>query len=218
MPRKGPAPKRELKPDEIFGSRLVTRFINKILQGGRKSAAEKIFYVAMQLIGERMGENPLVVLRNAMRNVMPNLEVRPRRVGGATYQVPGAVDTRRQLTLAVRWIIGVIRINNNPRVEVGLAAVIVVAVVSALVPYSIGLHLNDYRPYAYSTWQATNWAWTILMVANGLDLSAMIGLISVIAAAAFLVTLLASPQLTMPRRIATPERVQEELDAANTAP
>ncbi|MGM0491430.1 MAG: 30S ribosomal protein S7 [Armatimonadota bacterium] len=109
MPRKGPSPKRELKPDEIFGSRLVTRFINKILQGGRKSAAEKIFYGAMQLIGERTGENPLVVLRNAMRNVMPNLEVRPRRVGGATYQVPVEVDTRRQLTLAVRWIIAAMR-------------------------------------------------------------------------------------------------------------
>lgn len=109
MPRKGPAPKRELKPDEIFGSRLVTRFINKILQGGRKSAAEKIFYGAMQLIGERTGENPLVVLRNAMRNTMPNLEVRPRRVGGATYQVPVEVDTRRQLTLAVRWLVGAMR-------------------------------------------------------------------------------------------------------------
>ncbi|MGI5817405.1 MAG: 30S ribosomal protein S7 [Armatimonadota bacterium] len=109
MPRKGPAPKRELKPDEIFGSRLVTRFINKILQGGRKSAAEKIFYGAMQLVAERTGENPLVVLRNAMRNVMPNLEVRPRRVGGATYQVPVEVDTRRQLTLAVRWMVGAMR-------------------------------------------------------------------------------------------------------------
>ncbi len=109
MPRKGPAQKRELKPDQVFGSRLVTRFINKILQGGNKSAAEKIFYGAMQLIGERTGENPLVVLRNAMRNVMPNLEVRPRRVGGATYQVPVEVDTSRQLTLAVRWIVDAMR-------------------------------------------------------------------------------------------------------------
>lgn len=105
LPRKGPAPKRELKPDEVFGSRLVTRFINKILQRGNKSAAEKIFYGAMQLIAERSGENPLVVVRNALRNVMPSLEVRPRRVGGATYQVPVEVDTRRQLTLAVRWIV-----------------------------------------------------------------------------------------------------------------
>ena len=109
MPRKGPAQKRQLKPDEVFGSRLVTRFINKILLGGRKSAAEKIFYGAMQLIAERTGENPLVVLRNAMRNVMPNLEVRPRRVGGATYQVPVEVDTRRQLTLAVRWMVDAMR-------------------------------------------------------------------------------------------------------------
>ena len=109
MPRKGPAPKRVLKPDEVFGSRLVTRFINKILLGGRKSAAEKIFYGAMQLVAEKTGENPLVVLRNAMRNVMPNLEVRPRRVGGATYQVPVEVDTRRQLTLAVRWMVGEMR-------------------------------------------------------------------------------------------------------------
>jgi len=109
LPRKGPAPKRVLKPDEVFGSRLVTRFINKILLGGRKSAAEKIFYGAMQLVAEKTGENPLVVLRNAMRNVMPNLEVRPRRVGGATYQVPVEVDTRRQLTLAVRWMVGEMR-------------------------------------------------------------------------------------------------------------
>ena len=109
MPRKGPAQKRELKPDEVFGSRLVTRFINKILLGGRKSAAEKIFYGAMQLIAERTGENPLEVLRNALRNVMPSLEVRPRRVGGATYQVPVEVETRRQLTLAVRWLVAAAR-------------------------------------------------------------------------------------------------------------
>lgn len=109
MPRKGPAPRRELKPDEVFGSRLVTQFINKILQGGDKSSAEKIFYGAMQLVAERTGENPLVVLRNALRNVMPNIEVRPRRVGGATYQVPVEVETRRQLTLAVRWMVGAAR-------------------------------------------------------------------------------------------------------------
>ena len=109
MPRKGPAPKRQLKPAEVIGSRLVSRFINKILLGGRKSAAEKIFYGAMQLVGARTGENPLVVLRNAMRGGLPNLEVRPRRVGGATYQVPVEVATRRQLTLTVRWMVGAMR-------------------------------------------------------------------------------------------------------------
>ncbi|MGD9495922.1 MAG: 30S ribosomal protein S7 [Armatimonadota bacterium] len=112
MPRKGPAPRRQLPPDEVFGSRLVTQFINKILRGGKKSVAEKIFYGAMQMIRERTGENPLVVLRNALRNVMPSLEVRPRRVGGATYQVPVEVETRRQLTLAVRWMVGAAR--NRP--------------------------------------------------------------------------------------------------------
>ncbi len=109
MPRKGPAQKRQLKPDEVFGSRLVTQFINKILQGGNRTAAERIFYGAMQLAGESSGENPLVVLRNALRNVMPTLEVRPRRVGGATYQVPVEVATRRGLTLAVRWIVAAAR-------------------------------------------------------------------------------------------------------------
>lgn len=113
MPRKGPAQKRDLKPDEIFGSRMVTRFINKLLKGGDKASSEKIFYGAMQMIGEKMGENPLVVLRNSMRNVMPNLEVRPRRVGGATYQVPVEVDTRRQVTLAVRWIVNASRARNE---------------------------------------------------------------------------------------------------------
>ena len=109
MPRKGPAQRRQLKPDEVFGSRLVTQFINKLLLGGDKCSADKIFYGAMQRIGERTGENPLVVLRNALRNVMPNLEVRPRRVGGATYQVPVEVTTRRQMTLAVRWMVGASR-------------------------------------------------------------------------------------------------------------
>ncbi len=117
MPRKGPAQRRTLKPDEVFGSRLVTQFINKILLDGDKSSAEKIFYGAMQLIAERTGENPLVVLRNAMRNVMPNIEVRPRRVGGATYQVPVEVETRRQLILAVRWLVGAAR-NRSERTMV----------------------------------------------------------------------------------------------------
>ena len=113
MPRKGPAPRREFKRDEIFGSRMVTRFINRLLKGGDKSSSEKIFYGAMQMIGERTGENPLVVLRNSMRNVMPNLEVRPRRVGGATYQVPVEVATRRQVTLAMRWIVNAARDRNE---------------------------------------------------------------------------------------------------------
>ena len=121
------------------------------------------------------------------------------------------------MLVAVRLIISVIRINNNPRVELGLAALIVVAVIAALVPYSVGLHLNDYRPYTYSYRQATNWAWTFMIIARGQDLTAMIGLIGIGSITAFLLAMLASPQLVIPRRIATPERVRQELEAIKRA-
>lgn len=115
------------------------------------------------------------------------------------------------MLVIVRWVIAVIRINNHPRVELGLAALVVVAVMSALAPYAIGLHLNDYRPYSYSYWQVTNWAWTLMMVARGMDLGGTLALIAIPSVAGFLLTLIASPQLVMPRRIATPERVMQEL-------
>jgi len=94
-----------VRPDDVFGSQMATRFINKILQGGKKTAAEHIFYGAMALVAERSGDNPLETLRNSMRNTMPNLEVKPRRVGGATYQVPVEVATPRAVTLSVRWLV-----------------------------------------------------------------------------------------------------------------
>jgi len=109
LPRKGPVVKRWVKPDTVFGSQLATRFINQLLQDGLKTKAEQIFYGAMQHIQEKSEGNPLQVLRNAVRNTMPNLEVRPRRVGGATYQVPVEVATHRQMTLAVRWLVGAAR-------------------------------------------------------------------------------------------------------------
>ncbi len=121
MPRKGPVPKRRVQPDHVFGSQMATRFINKILQDGKKTVAEQIFYGAMQLIGERTKSNPLEVLRNALRNTMPNLEVKPRRVGGATYQVPMEVPTQRALTLAVRWIVGAARERSERTMVVRLA-------------------------------------------------------------------------------------------------
>jgi small subunit ribosomal protein S7 len=102
-------PKRRVQRDTVFGSQLATRFINKLLQGGRKSAADKIFYGALQQIQEETDQNPLEVLRNAVRNAMPNLETRPRRVGGSTYQVPMEVATQRQITLAVRWLVDAAR-------------------------------------------------------------------------------------------------------------
>lgn len=109
MPRRGEAPKRTISPDPVFDSPLVQRVINKIMLGGKKVVAERAFYGAMQLIGERTGKNPLEVFAQAMRNITPTVEVRPRRVGGATYQVPVEVSARRQVTLAIRWLVAAAR-------------------------------------------------------------------------------------------------------------
>jgi small subunit ribosomal protein S7 len=113
MPRKGDVRKREVPPDPVFGSEVATRFINKILLGGKKSTAERIFYGAMNDIADTTGGNPLDVLQTAVRNTMPQVEVRPRRVGGANYQVPVEVPARRQITLSVRWIIDASRKRNE---------------------------------------------------------------------------------------------------------
>ena len=115
----------------------------------------------------------------------------------------------------VRFVIAVIRINNNPRVEIGVAALIAIAVMTALVPYAIGLHLNDYRTYGYSAWQVTNWAWTLYEIGDGRNASFEIGLILIVVTFGFAVALLTQPRLALPRRIATPKRVQEERENAN---
>ncbi len=106
MSRKGPAPRRELQPDPIYGSVLVTQIVNKVLQRGKRSTAEKIVYDALSTIEARTGDEPLATLKRAIDNIKPQLEVRSRRVGGATYQVPVEVKPRRANTLAVRWIVG----------------------------------------------------------------------------------------------------------------
>jgi small subunit ribosomal protein S7 len=105
MPRKGPAVKREILPDPVYNDRLVSRFINRLFTRGKKSVAEKIFYTAMENIAERSGREPLEVFQQAVKNVMPVVEVKPRRVGGATYQVPVEVRPERRTALALRWII-----------------------------------------------------------------------------------------------------------------
>jgi len=105
MPRKGPAPRRELNPDPVYRSVLVTQLVNKILLRGKRSLAEKIVYDAMKLVEERTGSEPLSTVKRAVENVKPALEVRSRRVGGATYQVPLEVATDRQVSLALRWIV-----------------------------------------------------------------------------------------------------------------
>jgi small subunit ribosomal protein S7 len=106
MPRKGPAPRRELMPDPIYGSVLVTRIINKVLVRGKRSTAERIVYEALETIEQKTGAEPIATLKRAIENIKPQLEVKSRRVGGATYQVPIEVKVPRANTLAVRWLIG----------------------------------------------------------------------------------------------------------------
>ncbi|MBK9559248.1 MAG: 30S ribosomal protein S7 [Candidatus Microthrix sp.] len=106
MPRKGPATRRELSPDPVYDSLLVTQFVNKVLRQGKRSLAEKIVYDALTMIEEKTGSEPVGTLKRAIDNVKPALEVRSRRVGGATYQVPVEVSPRRANTLAIRWLVG----------------------------------------------------------------------------------------------------------------
>ena len=105
MPRKGPAPKRPLVSDPVYGSPLVTQLINKVLVDGKKSTAERIVYGALEGARAKSGGDPVAALKKAMDNVKPSLEVRSRRVGGATYQVPVEVRPVRQTTLALRWLV-----------------------------------------------------------------------------------------------------------------
>ena len=105
MPRKGPAPKRPLINDPVYGSPLVTQLVNKILLDGKKSTAERIVYQALEQAREKTGTDPVVTLKRALDNVKPTLEVKSRRVGGATYQVPVEVRASRSTTLALRWIV-----------------------------------------------------------------------------------------------------------------
>jgi small subunit ribosomal protein S7 len=105
MPRKGPAPKRPVVVDPVYGSPLVSQLINKVLLDGKKSTAEKIVYGALEGCREKTGTDPVVTLKRAMDNIKPTLEVKSRRVGGATYQVPIEVKPGRATTLALRWLI-----------------------------------------------------------------------------------------------------------------
>jgi small subunit ribosomal protein S7 len=109
MPRRAAPPKKRIPADPVHGSVLVQQLVNKIMLDGKKSTAEKIVYDALSFIEERTGSNPVTVLNNALDNIRPRLEVRSRRVGGATYQVPVEVQPRRANTLALRWMVGYAR-------------------------------------------------------------------------------------------------------------
>jgi small subunit ribosomal protein S7 len=105
MPRRREVPKREILPDAIYQSQLVTKFVNVLMTDGKKSTAQRIFYDAMNTIGERTSDDPMKVFKRAVENVKPNVEVKSRRVGGSTYQVPVEVRPTRRLALAMRWLI-----------------------------------------------------------------------------------------------------------------
>jgi small subunit ribosomal protein S7 len=105
MPRKGPARKREIIPDPVYNSQLVAKFINRLFTRGKKSVGEKIFYQALDVIEQKIGKPGVEVFEQALKNVMPIVEVKPRRVGGATYQVPIEVRSDRRLALGIRWLV-----------------------------------------------------------------------------------------------------------------
>ncbi|MFQ5882764.1 MAG: 30S ribosomal protein S7 [Candidatus Methylomirabilales bacterium] len=122
MPRRRVAEKREILPDPVYNNRLVAKFVNCMMRAGKKSLAERIFYHSMQIIEGRMKTDPLMVFKQAMDNVRPLLEVKSRRVGGATYQVPVEVRPARRLSLAIRWLISYARQRSERTMEERLAA------------------------------------------------------------------------------------------------
>ncbi|MDK2919813.1 MAG: small subunit ribosomal protein [Candidatus Petromonas sp.] len=109
MPRKGSIPKREVLPDPIYNSKVVTKLINNVMLDGKKGTAQRIVYGAFDIIREKTGKDPLEVFEEAMNNIMPVLEVKARRVGGANYQVPVEVRPARRQTLGLRWLVGYAR-------------------------------------------------------------------------------------------------------------
>ena len=117
MPRRRVAGKREVLPDPIFNSVVVTKFINGLMWGGKKSVAEDIFYGAMEKVASKTGEEPLKIFKRALDTVAPTLEVKSRRIGGATYQVPLEVTRDRRNTLAIRWIVGNARKRNEKTMQ-----------------------------------------------------------------------------------------------------
>lgn len=121
MSRRRDVPKRDVAPDSVYQSRLVSRFINQAMARGKKSVSERNFYAAMNLIQDRTGEDPLRIFKKAVDRVKPMVETKSRRVGGSTYQVPIEVTTRRQTSLAIRWLVGYARARHEKTMRERLA-------------------------------------------------------------------------------------------------
>lgn len=122
MPRKGPVAKRDILADPVYNNKLVAKFINKLMYDGKKGIAQKTFYESFEIIRQKTGKDPQDVFETAIRNVSPVLEVKPRRVGGATYQVPIEVTAHRKSMLAIRWVIGFARNRGEKTMPQRLAA------------------------------------------------------------------------------------------------
>ena len=127
MPRKGPAPRRPLVIDPVYSSPLVTQLVNKVLLSGKRSLAEHIVYGALEGARDKSGTDPVITLKRALDNVKPTLEVKSRRVGGATYQVPVEVRPERRTALAMRWLISYSRDRNEKSMAEKLAAEVIAA-------------------------------------------------------------------------------------------
>lgn len=121
MPRKGPVTRRDVLPDPIYNSKLVTRLINRIMVDGKRGVAQTILYNAFNLVKERTGKEPMEVFETAIKNIMPVLEVKARRVGGANYQVPIEVRPDRRSTLGLRWLVNYSRLRGEKTMEERLA-------------------------------------------------------------------------------------------------
>ncbi|HLU23911.1 30S ribosomal protein S7 [Lederbergia graminis] len=121
MPRKGPVAKRDVLPDPIYNSKLVTRLINKLMIDGKRGKAQTILYSSFDIIKDRTGKDPMEVFDQALKNIMPVLEVRARRVGGANYQVPVEVRPERRSTLGLRWLVNYSRLRGEKTMEERLA-------------------------------------------------------------------------------------------------
>lgn len=121
MPRKGPVTRRDVLPDPIYNSKLVTRLINRIMIDGKRGTAQSILYNAFNIVKDRTGKEPMEVFETAIKNIMPVLEVKARRVGGANYQVPIEVKPERRTTLGLRWLVNYARLRGEHTMEERLA-------------------------------------------------------------------------------------------------
>ena len=131
VPRKGHVPKRDVLADPIYGSKVVTKLINKVMLDGKRGVAQQVCYDAFELIREKTGKEPVEVFDEAMNNIMPLLEVKARRIGGATYQVPIEVRAERRQTLGLRWLVDAARKRGEKKMSLRLAGEIMDAANSA---------------------------------------------------------------------------------------